>query len=49
MKHIDVSRTIHNNLDAEQERCVDDYWNIDGLREWEKLENFGVEPDERQK
>ena len=36
MKHIDVSRTIHNNLDAEQERCIDDYWNIDGLREWEK-------------
>ena len=30
MKYIDVSRTTHTNLDVKQEKCIDDYWNIDG-------------------
>ena len=33
LKYIDVSRTTHTNLDVKQEKCVDDYWNIDGSRE----------------
>ena len=33
LKYIDVSRTSHTNLDAEQERRIDDYWNIDGSRD----------------
>ena len=33
LKHIDVSRTTHTNLDVEQERRIDDYWNIDGSRD----------------
>ena len=33
LKHIDVSRTTHTNLDVKQERCIDDYWNIDGPRD----------------
>ena len=33
MKYIDVSRTTHTNLDVKQERCIDDYWNIDGTRD----------------
>ena len=32
-KYIDVTRTTHTNLDVEQEKRVDDYWNIDGSRE----------------
>ena len=33
MKYIGVSRTTHTNLDAKQERRIDDYWNIDGSRD----------------
>ena len=33
LKYIDVSRTTHTNLEAMQERRIDDYWNIDGLRD----------------
>ena len=33
LKCIDVSRTTHTNLDVEQERRIDDYWNIDGARD----------------
>ena len=32
LKYIDVSRTIHTNLDVKQEKRIDDYWNIDGSR-----------------
>ena len=42
LKYIDVSRTTHTNLDAKQERRIDDHWNIDGLRDlsdyWTLLE-----------
>ena len=31
-EYIDVSRTTHTNLDVEQEKRIDDYWNIDGSR-----------------
>ena len=30
LKYLDVSRTTHTNLD--QEKRIDDYWNIDGSR-----------------
>ena len=30
LKHIDVFRTTHTNLDVKQEKRIDDYWNIDG-------------------
>ena len=33
LKHTDVSRTTHTNLDVKQERRIDDYWNIDGSRD----------------
>ena len=33
LKSIDVSRTTHTNLDVKQEKCIDDYWNIDGTRD----------------
>ena len=33
LKYIDVSRTTRTNLDVIQERRIDDYWNIDGLRD----------------
>ena len=33
LKHIDVSRTTHTNLDVKQEKRIDDYWNIDGPRD----------------
>ena len=33
LKHIDVSRTAHTNLDVKQERRIDDYWNIDASRD----------------
>ena len=33
LKYIDVSRTTHTNLDAQQEKRIDDYWNIDGSRD----------------
>ena len=29
LKHIDVTRTTHTNLDVWQESCIDDYWNVD--------------------
>ena len=32
LKHIDVTRTTHTNLDVKQEKRIDDYWNIDGSR-----------------
>ena len=34
LKYIDVSRTTHTNLDVMQERRIDDYWNIDGSRDF---------------
>ena len=34
LKYIDVSRTAHTNLDVRQERRIDDYWNIDGSRDF---------------
>ena len=33
LKYIDVSRTTHTSLDVEQEKRIDDYWNIDGSRD----------------
>ena len=33
LKYIDVSRTAHTNLDVEQERRIDDCWNVDGSRD----------------
>ena len=33
LKYIDVSRTTDTNLDVEQERRIDDFWNIDGSRD----------------
>ena len=33
LKYIDVSRTTHSNLDVTQESRIDDYWNVDGLRD----------------
>ena len=33
LKYIDVSGTTHTNLDVKQEKCIDDYWNIDGSRD----------------
>ena len=36
LKYIDVSRTTHTNLDVKQEKRIDDYWNIDGSREWSR-------------
>ena len=45
-KHIDVSRTIHTNLDVKQEKRIDDYWNIDGSRDlsdsWTGFTQFTV-------
>ena len=32
LKHIDVSRTTHRNLDGKQEKRIDDCWNADGTR-----------------
>ena len=34
LKYFDVSRTTHKNLDVKQERRIDDYWNIDGSRDF---------------
>ena len=53
LKYIDVSRTTHTNLDVKQERCIDDYWNIDGTRDlsdpWTGFKQFtlleGKPPD----
>ena len=33
MKNIDVTRGTHTTLDVMQEGHIDDYWNIDGLRD----------------
>ena len=33
LKYIDVSRTTHTNLDVKQEKRIDDYLDIDGLRD----------------
>ena len=33
LKYLDVSRTTHTNLDVNQEKRIDDYWNIDGSRD----------------
>ena len=33
LKHIDVSRTTHSNLNVKQEKRIDDYLNIDGSRD----------------
>ena len=33
LKYIDVTRTTHTNLDVKLEKCIDDYWNIDGSRD----------------
>ena len=33
LKYIDVSKTIHTNLDVKQEKRIDDYWNIDGSQD----------------
>ena len=33
LKHIDVSRTTHTDLDVKQEKRIVDYWNIDGSRD----------------
>ena len=33
LKHIDVSRTTHTNLDVNQEKRIDDCWNIYGSRD----------------
>ena len=44
LKYIDVTRTIHTNLDVKQEKRIDDYWNIDGSRDlsdpWTGLTQF---------
>ena len=34
LKYIDVSRNTHTNLGVMQERRIDDYWNIDGSRDF---------------
>ena len=34
LKYIDVSRIAHTNLDVKQEKLIDDYWNVDGSRDW---------------
>ena len=33
LKYIGVSRTTRTNLDVQQEKGIDDYWNIDGSRD----------------
>ena len=51
LKYIDVSRTTHTNLDVKQERCIDDYWNIDGSRDlsgsWTGFTQFRRETSRR--
>ena len=34
LKNIDVSRTTRTELDVMQEKPIDDYWNIDGFRDF---------------
>ena len=34
LKYIDVTRTTNTNLDVKQEKRTDDYWNIDGSRDF---------------
>ena len=33
LKYIDVTRTIHTNLDVKQAKRIDDHWNLDGSRD----------------
>ena len=46
LKHIDVSRTTHTNLDVMLEKNIDDCWNVDGGRElsdaWTGFTRFTV-------
>ena len=46
LKYIDVTRTTHTNLDVNQEKRIDDYWNIDGSRDlpdpWTGFTQFTV-------
>ena len=37
LKYVDVSRTTHTNLDVNQEKRTDYYWNIDGSRDLSDL------------
>ena len=34
LKYIDVSRTTHTNLDVKHEKRIDDFWNINGPRDF---------------
>ena len=34
LKYIDVTRTTHTNLDVKLQKRIDDYWNIDGSRDF---------------
>ena len=43
LKHIDVTRTTHTNLDVKQEKRIDEYWNIDGSREFTLLDEKAPE------
>ena len=40
LKYIDFSRATHTNLDVKQEKRIDDYWNIDGSRDWTSFTQF---------
>ena len=46
LKHLDISRNTHTNLDVMQERRIDDCWNIDGPRDlsdsWTGFTQFTV-------
>ena len=52
LKYIDVSRSTHTNLDVKQERRIDDYWNIDGSRDfsdsWTGFTQFALLSDKPQ-
>ena len=37
LKYIDLSRTTHTNLGVKQEKRIDDYWNVDVLRDLSDL------------
>ena len=47
LKYIDVSRTTHTNLDVKQERRIDDYWNIDGSRDFVYLKRKADDAHDR--
>ena len=41
LRYIDVSRTTDTNLDVKQQRRIDDYWNVDGVKRFVWfLDNF---------